>query len=109
MTPEELDHILSSDETLEPSSNFALRVMAAVHREAAEPPPIRFPWVRFGAGVAASGAMAMAATSLLERLEPSLGAVDLPLSSVAPELCYAMAVVLIVGGLALIPRFRFRP
>ena len=34
MTPEELDRILSSDDTLEPSSGFASKVMASVRREA---------------------------------------------------------------------------
>lgn len=53
MMQHDLDSILSADDSIEPSPRFAARVMAQVHREAAEPAAPRFPWVRFGAGVAA--------------------------------------------------------
>jgi hypothetical protein len=65
MTPDDLDRILSSEDLLEPSSEFAMEVMAAVRRHAAEPSPLLFPWFRFAAGLAASGAMAVAGTVLL--------------------------------------------
>lgn len=37
----------------EPSPFFAVRVMAAVRREAATPPPLAFPWRRLVLGLAA--------------------------------------------------------
>jgi hypothetical protein len=42
----DLDRILSKEEEILPSSGFAASVMEAVHREAAVPPPIPFPWKR---------------------------------------------------------------
>ena len=46
MKPDELDRVLSREAEIIPSSGFARSVMAAVHREAAAPPPIPFPWKR---------------------------------------------------------------
>ena len=40
---EELDRILSSEDSLEPSSGFAGAVMGGVRRLAAEPAPLPFP------------------------------------------------------------------
>ena len=41
-----MDRILSKQDEIQPSSGFAASVMEAVHREAAAPPPIPFPWKR---------------------------------------------------------------
>lgn len=49
--PEKLDHILSSDDVLVPSSGFVESVMERVREEAAAPPPIPFPWRRFVPGL----------------------------------------------------------
>jgi hypothetical protein len=42
----EIDRILSKQDEILPSSGFVASVMEAVHREAAAPPPIPFPWKR---------------------------------------------------------------
>jgi hypothetical protein len=43
MTDRELDHILAEQPEIQPSDSFTAVVMQAVRREAATPPPIRFP------------------------------------------------------------------
>jgi hypothetical protein len=48
MTPEELDLILSSEDLLEPSSDFTVDVMARVRLQAAEPSPFVVPLVSSG-------------------------------------------------------------
>jgi len=55
MSHDEIDRILSREEEILPSSGFAASVMDAVHREAAVPPPIPFPWKRALPLVAAAG------------------------------------------------------
>ena len=112
MTPDDLDRMLSSEELLEPSSGFAMDVMAAVRRQAAEPAPVRFPWFRFVAGLAASLVTAAAGTMLLQLYAPALAAMTAPLAAlgaVTPALGYATAAVLVSLGLATLPRLLFRP
>jgi hypothetical protein len=46
-----IDHILSTDGELVPSSGFLASVMDRVREEAAAPPPIPFPWKRFLPGM----------------------------------------------------------
>ncbi len=46
MSDDELDRILSGEQGIVPSANFARNVMAKVRQEAAAPPPIPFPWKR---------------------------------------------------------------
>jgi hypothetical protein len=46
MSDDELDRILSSEQGIVPSANFARNVMAKVRLEAAGPPPLPFPWKR---------------------------------------------------------------
>ena len=110
MTPDDFDRILSAEDRLEPSSHFAMDVMAAVRRPA-EPPPLMFPWFRFVAGVAALAVMAAAGTVLLLRAGPALTPVAAPfepLTAVAPELGYAIAATLLSLGLATVPRLLAR-
>ena len=52
---DEIDHMLSREDEILPSSGFAASVMDAVRREAAAPPPIPFPWKRALPGLAAGG------------------------------------------------------
>jgi hypothetical protein len=92
MTPEELDSILSTDETVEPSPRFASSVMAAVRRDTEYERP-RFPWLRFATGIAASLVMAATGTALLAD------------SAIAGELAYATAAMVITAGLVAAPRF----
>jgi hypothetical protein len=46
MSDDELDRILSAEQGVVPSANFARNVMAKVRMEAAAPAPIPFPWKR---------------------------------------------------------------
>ena len=111
MTPDELERILSAEDDLEPSSGFAARVLAAVRRPDAEPPALRFPWLRFAVGVAASGVMALAGTVLLLRSGPALATVTAPLAplaTAAPEFGYATTAVLLSLVLASVPRLLAR-
>ena len=55
MKHDEIDHILSSEDEILPSSGFAVSVMDAVRREAAAPPPIPFPWMRALPGLVVAG------------------------------------------------------
>jgi hypothetical protein len=52
---EEVDHMLSREDEILPSSGFAVAVMDAVRREAAAPPPIPFPWKRALLGLVVGG------------------------------------------------------
>lgn len=111
MTPDELDRVLSSEDELEPSSDLVTNVMAAARSPDAEPPALRFPWLRFAAGVAASGVMALAGTVLLLRSGPALATVTaplVPLAAVAPEFGYATTAALLSLGLASVPRLLTR-
>jgi hypothetical protein len=99
---DDLDRILASDDSLEPSSGFGSGVMDAVRRQAAEPPPIPFPWARFALGLAACVALAAAGADLLARAEPVLSAVAAtlaPLTTAGPELAYSA--IAVIGSLAL--------
>ena len=58
MIDDNLDRILSQEEPIVPSSGFTARVMEAVEREATEPAPIRFPWMRALPGLIACLALA---------------------------------------------------
>ena len=111
MTPDELDRVLSSEDELEPSSDFVTNVMALARSPDAEPHTLRFPWLRFAAGVAASGVMALAGTVLLLRSGPAVATVTAPLAplaAVAPEFGYATTAVLLSLGLASVPRLLTR-
>jgi hypothetical protein len=43
---DDIDRVLSSEDSIVPSSGFAISVMEAVRRDAEAPPPIPFPWKR---------------------------------------------------------------
>ena len=112
MMPDDLDRILSSEDLLEASSGFTANVMEAVRRQASEPPPLRFPWLRFATGLVACGVMAMTGTVLMPRLETTFAAMITPLTplgAVLPELGYAAAALLVSLGLAIAPRLLRRP
>jgi hypothetical protein len=53
MPDDEIERILSTEQEMEPSPMFAAKVMGAVRREAATPPPIAFPWKWAVPGLAA--------------------------------------------------------
>jgi hypothetical protein len=111
MMPDELDEILRSDEAIEPSPGFVSAVMRTVYRESAEPPPLRFPWSRFGVGVAACALMTASAGTLWSRVEVSAPRVLIhlaSLNSVLPQLAYATATILITLVLLSLPRLTGR-
>jgi hypothetical protein len=93
---DDLDGLLSNDDTLVPSSGFASSVMEAVQHAADEPPPLRFPWWRFIVGVVGCIVWAAAAISVLGELE--LARPSEPLLSLAaagaPFAQWALAVAL---------------
>ncbi len=43
---DDIDRILADEDTITPSAGFLTSVMRAVEREAAIPPPLKFPWLR---------------------------------------------------------------
>jgi len=106
---EDLDRILSSDDSLEPSAGFAGAVMGGVRRLAAEPAPLPFPWPRFSLGLVACATMAAAGAALVPRAEPILRAVVAPLAAVGPELGWATLAVIVSVGLARLPGVFARP
>ena len=109
--PDELDEILRSEETIEPSPDFVSSVMRAVYRESTELSPLRFPWSRFGIGVAACGLMTGSAGALWSRVEVSAPQVLIhlaSLNSVVPQLAYATATILIALVLLSLPRLTGR-
>jgi hypothetical protein len=111
MIPDELDEILRSDATIEPSPGFVSAVMRAVYRESTELPPLRFPWSRFGIGVAACALMTASAGALWSRVEVSAPRVLIhlaSLNSVFPQLAYATATMLITLVLVSLPRLTGR-
>jgi hypothetical protein len=108
MLQDDLDQILSSDDTVEPSSGFARSVMDAVRREAAEPALSPFPWLRFALGIAGSGGMAATGTVVLLHSEAALAELVAPLATAAPELAYAAAALLITLGVLFVPRLLWR-
>lgn len=56
----EIERILSEEEIVSPSSDFAARVMGQVRTEAAAPEPIEFPWRRLLPGVLTSLSLTLA-------------------------------------------------
>ena len=54
MTDDDLDRILSKEETIAPSARFVASVMVAVRRENTTPAPLLFPWKRALPGIAAA-------------------------------------------------------
>jgi hypothetical protein len=105
MTPEELDSILSSDETLEPSPGFAQSVMASVRRETGGLAPLRFPWWRFAAGVAGAGGMALGATMLLG----SPDTFTAPVPGAVLAIVYALVMLLVSLAVAAVPHVLSKP
>ena len=107
MTPGELDRILSSEDAIAPSSGFTANVLAAV-RMPAQPVERRFPWLRFSAGVAASGLMAGAGAILLDRATPALAALVPSIAAVTPEWSLAAAATALSLAIAVVPRLVMR-
>ena len=104
MTPEELELILAGEDGLEPSSGFAGGVMAAVRVQAEEPAAVvRFPWGRFGAGLAGCLGMAGAGASLFVRG----GVVWESMAPAAPEVGFAVAALLVSLAVVVAPRVRW--
>jgi hypothetical protein len=111
MTADDLEGILASDDTLEPSSGFAASVMGAVRGEAVERPSIPFPWWRFALGVAACVALAGGGSLWLAQAGPVLRAAAArfaPLAPAGPALGYAALAVILSLVLSRLPRILSR-
>jgi hypothetical protein len=105
--PDELERLLASNDPLEPSSGFAAGVMAQVRRQAAEPPPLPFPWLRFLVGVSACLLLAGAGAALWLSSGDALLNLVAPLAPVevaGPELGYAALALAASALLARLPR-----
>ncbi len=94
MSDSEIDHILSRQDEILPSSGFAVSVMEAVRQEAAVPPPIAFPWKRALPGLAVAvlvlavvGFMGLSAIVQAGRsaISQPISAAPAPLSSIVPQ------------------------
>jgi hypothetical protein len=112
MTPEDIDRILSSEDMLEPASGFVSSVMDRVRSQADEPPPQRFPWLRFAFGLISCLVVAASGTLLAPRLEHFLIALCAPLASLSgiePELGYAVAAAIFSFGFISYQRLRSAP
>lgn len=68
---DEIDRILSSEPLVEPSPEFAGRVVAAVRREAGLPPPIAFPWRRAATAAAVMATAGAVLAAVPELREPA--------------------------------------
>jgi len=71
---DDIDRVLSSEDSIVPSSGFTASVMERVRRDAETPPPIPFPWKRALPGLV-SGVGALAAFFSLGVTLPGSGAV----------------------------------
>ena len=91
MRNDDIDDVLSTDETIVPSPGFTASVMQAVRREALSPPPIPFPWKRALPGLVSMGpaivlgvarlaggfgAQASTGSSLAELMAPAIHAAE---------------------------------
>jgi hypothetical protein len=72
MTPDELDRILSVEDSLEPSSGFTANVMESVRQDAADRHRRHFPWLWLAAGLTACAVMLAAGMVLVLQVEPAL-------------------------------------
>ena len=77
LRPEDLDRVLSRNQEILPSSGFVASVMEAVHREAAAPPPIPFPWKLALPLVPAVGAIVWLIVMALAHPAPTVVSVSL--------------------------------
>jgi hypothetical protein len=110
MSRDDLDRTLR-DDSIEPSSGFALRVMDAVRAVADAPPPLAFPWGRLALGVASCVAFSGAATLLAPEAVASWNSVALalaPLADIAPLLGRSAAALTFAIAVSRLPRLFVR-
>jgi hypothetical protein len=107
---DELERILASEDSFEPSAGFRAGVMDAVRQAAAEPPPLRFPWGRLAVGLASCGVLAAAGTTLAPQAVPALIPAETlaQLAEAAPSLGYAGLAVFLSLAMARLPRLFVR-
>ena len=100
MRDDEIDRILGGEDDILPSPRFPGAVMRAIHREAATPPPIPFPWKRAWPALAA-GALALVVTPFLpiqpDALLPTVRSMGAP--------WIALAALVTIASLLLSKRF----
>lgn len=104
---QDLDHLLTAPDSIEPSSGFADGVMEALRQKQREGPPLPFPWRRLGAGLCATVVLALAGAVLLSRAgvpADALPASLQALSRAGPTLAQAALATLLSFGLIRLPR-----
>ena len=94
------DTTRDSQESVEPSPQFAARVMAAVRKEAMMPPPLPFPWRRVaigaGLGIAASAVLS-ASPAVTSRTDDTLTAIARVSDVIDPVLLGAAAAAILLS------------
>jgi hypothetical protein len=77
MRDDNVERVLAKDDGIVPSSGFTNRVMEAVRREAATPPPLRFPlWRALPGWVAAAITVALALAGVVREARMSAPATE---------------------------------
>jgi hypothetical protein len=110
MKGDELERALEQD-SIQPSSGFAESLMAKVRLAATEPPPLRFPWGRFGVGLASCAALASAGAALTPEVTTAWTAIAnalSPLAPAAPQLVYAILGLALSLAFSRLPRLFIR-
>lgn len=69
---DDIDRLMTADDTIVPSSGFASEVLAAVRASVESPPPPRFPWGRFSLGIGTCLLWAAAGLTVLGGVDLSL-------------------------------------
>lgn len=100
MKHDELDDLLSREDSLEPSSGFAARVMASVTAQATAPPPLAYPWRRLVPGFAAL-ALVLVLLAWAAFASPSGGSITLDFSTPAWRMAAWTGLALVVSFLGL--------
>ena len=100
MKHDQLDDLLSREDSLEPSSGFAARVMASVTAQAAAPPPLAYPWRRLVPGLAAL-ALVLVLLAWAALASPSGGSLTFDFSAPVWRIAAWTGLGLVVSFLAL--------
>ena len=96
---EDIERMTVSEAMIEPSSDFARRVMAAVRMEARTPAPIPFPWRRVVVGAAtgiAAGIALLASPGVTDSAQDVLAQIERASHAVNPLYFGAFAGVLML-------------
>jgi hypothetical protein len=107
MSHDDLDHILSREEDIVPSSGFVSNVMTALRNEVSAPPPIPFPWRRALPGLAACLAALVVLAAVALANSSTFAPVPVPVpalvqaAATAKALWIALALVLTLASVTI--------